>query len=301
MTEYKKILVPLDGSELAEKVLTTAVDLAESFSAELLLLRVREPLGHVMDTEMRAQLHRLRKDEIQAYMKRVMQSDVIHGRVKAEAKLMSGAVAETIIDCAQKSDVDLIMMSSHGRSGIGRWVYGSVAEKVLRQSPCATIILQAKADVPMFTHKHFLVTLDGSKLAEKAIDPLLPIARALSARVTFLRVTTMPYLGTEAIDPLVSKQNLDRIEERERMEAREYLQRVRNTLTDTGVPISIEVTSGPVAETILSYAEHQDVDLIAISSHGRSGVGRWFYGSVAEKVLRGAPCAMLVTRGHNDA
>ena len=296
MSQLKKIMIPLDGSPLSERPLIPASKLAKASGATLMLLRVQEPSSLKFDEELKDQVAQFKDDTAQKYLKEVAQKEILQD-VEREVLTVKGAVAESIIDSAADNDVDLIVMSSHGRSGISRWVYGSIAEKVLRHAPCATIIQHAKADVPMFTSQPVLVTLDGSELAERVLDSACDIALATNSELVLLRVTGMTQLAIDSVDPLVMKQDLDKLEEREHVEAKEYLERVHEKLAPCGLSIKTEVLGGPVAETILKYAEDHNADLIAMSSHGRSGVGRWFYGSVAEKVLRGAHSAMLIVRG----
>jgi len=296
MSSIKKIMIPLDGSPLSEMPLMPAAKLAKATGAKLMLLRVQEPSAPMDDEALKGRVFQFKEDTVHKYLDEVAQKEMLFG-VELEVLVANGPVAETIVDNAAEYDIDLIVMSSHGRSGIGRWVFGSIAEKVLRQAPCATIIQQSKANVSMFTNKRILVTLDGSALAERILELVRDIAQATGSELILLRVTGMIQLAIDSVDPLVMKQDLDKLEERERIEAKEYLERVQQKLSASGLTVKVEVISGHVAETILTYAAENNVDLIAMSSHGRSGVGRWFYGSVAEKVLRGAHSAMLIKRG----
>jgi nucleotide-binding universal stress UspA family protein len=145
---FNKILVPLDGSPLAEQALEKAVNIAQANDASLCLARIVVPLEivapfvevqHVYDDAVHRQ-----KEEAQAYLDEV--AERLQGRlskpVHTEARL--GMVAETILDCAQENGVDLIVMCSHGRTGFSRWVYGSIAEKVLRGAHCDTLIVRGK-------------------------------------------------------------------------------------------------------------------------------------------------------------
>lgn len=145
---FKKILVPLDGSPLAEQALDKALSIAKASDAELCLARVVVPLEvvapfvevqHVYDDA----IHRQR-EEAQVYLNEVAERLQAHldKPIQCEARL--GMVAETILDCAQEHGVDLIVMCSHGRTGFSRWVYGSIAEKVLRGAHCDTLIVRGQ-------------------------------------------------------------------------------------------------------------------------------------------------------------
>lgn len=139
----------------------------------------------------------------------------------------------------------------------------------------------------MFHYNHILVPLDGSELAEEALQPALSMAQLMQANLTLIRVIPPPIRETgDQYTPVATDILLEK--------AGNYLLSVRERLTAVYSRISIKIATGPVAETLVGYAGEQGVDLIVISSHGRSGVSRWVFGSVAEKVVRGAPCAVLV-------
>ena len=144
---FKKILVCLDGSALAEQVLDSALPLAECSQAEIMLLRVVEPANLLFDMDTADQVQEsvnaIERGEAEAYLNNLMvQLPPFSGALTA--RTLMGAPADTILDFAQEQHVDLIAMSSHGRSGISRWIYGSVAEKVMRGATCATLIMRGK-------------------------------------------------------------------------------------------------------------------------------------------------------------
>ena len=147
----------------------------------------------------------------------------------------------------------------------------------------------------MFQCKKILVPLDGSPLSEKALEPALATAKAMSAELVLLRVTPPVYLVADSIE---IERLYAEVEAKAREEAELYLKGLRSQLQNVQVPVQVKTMSGPIAESIVDFADHDDVDLTVISSHGRSGVSRWVYGSVAEKVLRGARRATLMIRGN---
>lgn len=292
MPLYQKILVPLDGSELAERALQPAITIAQSMSAALILLQVVPPIMLTVDPQLYAQISRQSEDAAIAYLHQV-QASLADSASEVQSLMVNGPAAATIIQVAQEQGCDLVIMSSHGRSGPGRWVYGSVAEKVLRGACCSALIIRAQVETEVFTTKHILVPLDGSALAEKALAPALAIATAISGQLTLLRVVTDAHLQVET--PTM-KQQADYLESHDQSETETYLQEVHGRLPTTTIPITNALRKGPIADAIIDFADTQRADLIVMSSHGRSGIGRWLYGSVAEKVLRGANCATLVVR-----
>jgi nucleotide-binding universal stress UspA family protein len=302
MFRYRKILVPLDGSELAERALLPAVSLAQAMSAKVVLLRVVPPLIRDIHAERyRKLVLEISEDQAKAYL-RSTRSMLASTPVGLVTKTKVGPVAESILACVQENDVDLIVMSSHGRSGISRWIQGSVAEKVLRHAPCATLIIPLRAEVESFTCGRIMVPLDGSHLAEQALEPALAVAEATNARLgataelVALRVVAPIHLPVESVEMV---HVFEQIDAAERGDAREYLHNLLPILARRQVLVKTEMLIGPIAESIVDYAASHSVDLIVMCTHGRSGYSRWFLGSVAEKVLRRAPCATLVIRGQH--
>lgn len=306
---YKRILVPLDGSELAERAVAPSLRIAkamvreaaaadEQVSVHIVLLRVvTAPPMVSADPMLFDELLRMGTDEAQAYLRTVaatLESD----KVNVETKTVTGPPAEAIVHCAEDGDVDLIVISSHGRTGGSRWVYGSVAEKVLHHAPCAVAIIRAQATVEMFANRSILVPLDGSPLAEAAIEPAMALARGVGSDVKLLRVVPVQEQLPQEVDLPARRYGelVDAAQQQEKDAAEAYLQRVYSTLPSSHVFFDVVVTSNNVADTIVDYASAQHVDLIVMSSHGRSGMGRWLHGSVAEKVLQGAGCATLIIR-----
>jgi len=204
-------------------------------------------------------------------------------------EVREGSVAEIIVDSAAAGKVDLIVMSSHGYSGLTRWVLGSVAEKVLRGAPCPVLVIRSPRPV-----RRILIPLDGSALSEQALTPGLSLAAGLGAEVTLLRA--IPRVDVKEIEQLdQAERGLGRrLEEELREDAGQYLRNLAAARPEMGIKTA--VVNEPAADSILDYAEKHATDVIAMSTHGRTGLGRWVYGSVTEKVLRGAHHSMLVVR-----
>lgn len=306
MVPFRHILVPLDGSELAEKALQSGAQIAaamaqratEGSPVRLVLLRVASPMAILAaDPLLYDEMIHMGVDEAQTYLNLAAATLSVAPAV-VETVVVTGSPADAIVHYAEENGVDLVVMSSHGRTGSRRWVYGSVAEKVMHHAPCATVIIRAHVAVAMFQNHKLLVPLDGSELAERALGPALALAEAMRADVALLRVVAGREPLAESMTPAG-----DRIEEalsvagaQERAEAEAYLQRVYSAYANQRLFFDVHATDGDVADAIVSYADAQNADLIVMSSHGRSGIGRWLHGSVSEKVLRGANCATLIVR-----
>lgn len=309
MLPFRTILVPLDGSELSEKALSPAARIAEALArratdetVRLILLRVVSPVALVAaDPMLYDELTRMGSDEAQAYLNTAAGA-LSPGGATVETHVVLGSPADAIVHFAEEHAVDLMVMSSHGRTGSRRWVYGSVAEKVLHHAPCATAIIRAHVAVAMFQNRRMLVTLDGSPLAERALEPALALARAVESDVQLLRVVPARETLPESMTPGGERAEaaMDAIAAQERADAEAYLQRIYSVHDNRRLFFDVQTADGDVADTIVSYADAHHVDLIVMSSHGRSGIGRWLHGSVAEKVLRGANCATLILRSARD-
>jgi nucleotide-binding universal stress UspA family protein len=296
LERIKTILVPLDGSERSEQALQAATRLAQSCGAELLLLRalayhqmsVYDPLGYAIawPEEVAVRL----QAEAEAYLQGHQQQLAAHA-VAARTLVLTGDEAGMIVDTAAAEDVDLIIMAPHGRTGVGRWVFGSVTGRVLVEATCPVYVTRSSQAVA-----HVLITLDGSELAEVALAPGLALARCLGAGVTLLRVLSAGLLdSTEAALLEAAELGLgEHILENEHERAAGYLEKIAREQTDP--PPQVALLTGSPAQTILDYVATEAVDLIVMATHGRTGLRRWLYGSVTEKVLHGCTCSMLIVR-----
>ena len=232
------------------------------------------------------------EDEIDTYLARVIE-DQNQPDIQFRAQKISGDVAGTIIDTASREEADLIVMTTHGYSGITRWMLGSVTERVFRGASCP--VLAIRQDKPL---KHMLITLDGSRLAEQILSPAFGLAHQLSERVTLLRADFEEKLTDLEIGllDLADSELCREIAEHPEKRLSYYLDCAAGKFSTQGLKLETVVVKGPPAQTILEFAEAEEVDLIAMASHGYSGMRRWVYGSVTEKVLRNANCAMLIVR-----
>lgn len=314
MKLFHHIVVPLDGSKLAERALVPAHRIARAMATlakngdadesqvRLILLRSASPTSLVAaDPFLYDELARMALDEAQAYLNATA-ADLPASAVVVETKAVAGPAAEAIVHYAEDNAADLIVLSSHGRTGGSRWVYGSVAEKVLHHAPCAVTIIRAQAKLDMFENRAILVPLDGSELAERALEPAMVLAKGVGSDVILLRVVPTPEPVPESLvspgGPSAGQRQT--VEQKEREEAESYLQRIYNSLPTAHLFFDVAIATGYVADAIVDYAVAHHVDLIVMSSHGRSGVSRWLYGSVAEKVLRGAECATMIIRAPSE-
>jgi nucleotide-binding universal stress UspA family protein len=202
------------------------------------------------------------------------------------------------VDYANQTDAQQIVMATHGYSGISRWRYGSVAERVLLSANVPVLLIRAKEgeEGGRQETKHcqrILVPLDGSEMAEQVLPATADVARAVGAEMVLLRVVTLQVYGSSEA---MWYPGPDGWVEAITQAAVTYLNQVADSLRERGVGVTIATETGPVAETIIRFAEANLIDLVAMCTHGRTGLVRWALGSVADRVLRGGSTPVLLVR-----
>jgi nucleotide-binding universal stress UspA family protein len=293
---FEKILVPLDGSPFAERALAPALALAQQGHGEIILLSVpymKQIVVEDWDNYGFDQSLEQSQQELTEYLEG-LRAKKAHPDLRLRTVIGVGDEAGVIVDTAVAQGVDLIVMATHGRSGFSRWMLGSVTERVLRTALCPVLVI--REDKPL---AHIMITLDGSALSEYALGPGMEIASRLGSPVTLLSVENGEPLDQgfvaelEKVETGLGARTIEDFYHR----TEAYLQRLaRDLQTDLDQIIHIVPRTGPVAEAILETIETDDIDLVVMATHGRTGLKRWVYGSVTEKVLRAAPCNMLIMR-----
>lgn len=313
---YRRMLVLLDGSELAEVVFPFAVELAARLDLEVVLLQVYGVLGrefipvHRAYIERSAETIRLQVEELQERLGVLPDASAVEVR----GELADGYYAEEILHFAEENTVDLIMMASHGRSGIRRWRMGSVADKVLRASKVPVWFVHAGIEdatpYDQWPSKTFLVPLDGSERAESVLPHVKMLAKQRTIEpinITLLRVCDPPiapsYYSPELSGvPLNWGEFMEQEMTRCKHVAIEYLSELTKRLQDTSARITPEILVGKAADEIITYASKNPYSVVVMTTHGRSGLSRLVYGSVAESVLLGISNPTLVIKpGQQDS
>jgi nucleotide-binding universal stress UspA family protein len=299
---FKKILVPLDGSQMSEAALPCAEKLGNKLNARVSLLQVlARAYYHYPDGEVGAALMpysdeemlRLRADA-EDYLKKVCGQLADKG-VSADYLITIGMAAEEIARVADETGIDLVAMSTHGRSGVSRWAIGSTAYKVVRILKEPVILIRARYAQPGVQSQKILskvlVTLDGSRESEKVITYIEELATRLQMELVLLRVVDIP-LHHVALRQGAGFQDTRKIESAAEL----YLRRVAKGLESKGITVKTVTKVGDTAEEIVEFAKTVKADLVAMTTHGRSGISRWYFGSVAEKVLHGGDTPLLLVR-----
>jgi len=311
MTPLRTILIPLDGSELAEQALAPAVALARASGATLHLSHVFVPYAARMDmpdtVEKHIEIERQLAEDARAYLQSVaerigaelpeqVRCDPLRSRPLQSPYGETLAVVESLRRLARQLHPDLIVMATHARGGVSRMWLGSVADALVRRGAAPMLLVRPRAEraAPVELFRHILVPLDGSALAEETLPIAQTLASLSEARLTLLQVI-VPQRAIARPAP-VTRVNTRHLTERE-AEAAQYLTAVRDRLRTSGpCAETVTVVAEQPAWAILEYAVEHDVDLIAMATHGFGGVKRFMLGSVADKVLRGAPIPVLLTK-----
>lgn len=321
---FERILLPLDGSALAEQALPVAARLARASGGTLILLRVAVvPIVERPDLTPAQEYSQRAIDEgllsATQYLEGVAARDELAG-IPVEMQVLFGNVAQTILSVAQSFYADLIVMSSHGSTGLKRWSLGSVAQKVAGHSPVPVFVLREGGALPTPEQGtpgalSVLVPVDGSELAEAAIEPAAQFVAALAApgrgKLHLLRVVAIP----SSSGKFRSQAHIDfdvEVRAQAREEAEAYMQALLSrppvsALTDLHVAVSTEVVvNEDVAQAIIQAAERDEQiagaastgqqGIIVMATHGRSGIGLWVLGSQTRRVLGACKAPLLIVR-----
>ncbi|MGD9374751.1 MAG: universal stress protein [Anaerolineae bacterium] len=298
-----QILVPLDGSPLAEQALSYAITLGQSLPAQLVLLRavfippddrnLLDKAGTAEDV-VRGQLER----EAEIYLDDIVAHLQTAG-LDARSLVQAGPAEEVIVDLAAQIGVQQIVMATHGYSGIKRWTHGSIAERVLQTASAPVLLVRAQDPEVAGDWQHpapcqrILVPLDGSSMAEQVLPVVTDVARALHASLVLFQVPIAHVYGWMTGEWFLPVQGvLETAEE----DAQAYLDEVAAGLEGHDVSVVTAMMIGSVAEAIIEHAQANRIDLIAMCTHGRAGLLRWTLGSVADRVLRAGRTPILLVR-----
>jgi nucleotide-binding universal stress UspA family protein len=293
-TMYERILIPTDGSDHAERAAEHAVALARAFDATVRVISVVDlqaaagpfNAGGVGDDFY---------DELEAEARDAI--DAVAGLAddQVETGVVEGNPADAIVDDAAAFDADLIVMGTHGRTGVHRYVVGSVTERVVRLADAPVLTARAGVEVgPAGECDDVLLPTDGSDPATVAVDHAIAIAEQFDARMHVVSIVDVGDLATR-VDYTPPTMALERVRE-ERKEATEAIaERAR----EAGLDVRTEIREGFPAEDLLDYAAEEGIDLLAMGTHGRTGLNRFLLGSTTERIIRHADAPVLAVNARD--
>lgn len=289
---FHSLLVPVDGTRFSEHSLPVAVDLAEATGAALHLARVHRPHppdGLISNTQFHYEGVDLDEyedkahDEERAYLDGLVRRVSVRLETKVDGALLEGDIAPRLEEYARVTSADAVILTTHAREGFTRAWAGSVAESLIRRTTVPVLALRWRDDEsepPMPSIGTILVPLDGSALAEAILAPALDLAEALGARVFLMHAVHSGAMGRSRAG-----------------HAQDYLAKMAQRALDRGLAAdTIVVSHGTVAEAICRASREVEADLIALATHGRTGLGKAMLGSVTLDVLHRSDCPLLVRR-----
>jgi nucleotide-binding universal stress UspA family protein len=270
----RRILVPLDGSELSEKALGHVKKLLHGEDAVVVLARVVSD----RDAE-RVETARLHVN--------ALRDELAKEGARAEAHVVTGDPVDELLRLIRSSNPSLVVMATHARKGLDRLLHGSVAEQLVRRSPAPVLVTSARsAATDEVRFRKILVPLDGSDLAAEALGPACELAKRHGAELVLFHAIPVITGGGIDLPPVVYPLSISEAQEF----LRSYVPRCGGLTTRT------KVVLGPPSVSILDAAKQEGCDLVALSTHGRSGLARVAFGSVAEEVVRRAGCPLLLVK-----
>jgi nucleotide-binding universal stress UspA family protein len=308
---FQKILVPLDGSARAERALPVAAQIARSRNAKLILLRVVSELADVggyMIPSVVTDNGTIEREEFEArdYLSSLAKHHMFQG-IKVETLVEFGLPAQVILDTVKSLGADGVIIGSHGRTGLSRWMLGSVAQPIVRHSSVPVLLLRQQGpalDEDGLSERPFriLVPLDGSEVAEAALEPAQILGEVLAGKGSY-------ELHLARVIPFLNTSSPDKLREESRVDALNYLDRVTKRLSESGsrahittsVILEVDVADAiarmtRAGELVTGSLVSDGCDLIAMATHGRTGLARLAMGSVTERVLSATIAPALIIR-----
>ena len=298
-SRFQSILVPLDGSPLAEQAIPIAQALAERARCKLKLVLVHEriilkPGPHY--TRLELAMQKADREYLKSVTARVRER---LGRSVSSAVLQGLPVVETLARYIRELGADLVVMSTHGRGGLRRAWLGSVTDQLIRSAEVPVLVVrpgEAGAARPVWEPGEILVALDGSPLAEAALEPAIDMARLWDAELSLVQIVSS-ITPTSGPHPTFPSSYIDQVTALHRESAQDYIRDVAEQIRESGVRASgVAVIGGAVPETLIELADTERVGLMVVATHGLGGVRRMVLGSVADKLVRGANVPVLVVR-----
>ncbi len=310
---FERILVPLDGSPVAERAIPAVARIARAFGGSVIMLSVVAPpvsSGKFSSLEAYPKVGTDEEmAEVTEYLKTLAQSEQLGG-ITTEVHTFVGGAAQTIIAAARSLHADLIVLCSHGYTGFQHWMLGSVAEKVIRHAPIPVFVLR-EGGPELATEAQqtvrALVALDGSSLSEAMLEPAASLTAGLAQATSqpgalqLIRVVDIPSSYGRFRNQVDSYYEAQ-VRTEAKHEYEQYLQTVtkrfaEDTLEKYHLAVTTFVATDPdVAEAIVRTAEQGKVDFIAMATHGRGGIQHWALGSITERVLHATQMPLFIVR-----
>ncbi len=285
----EKILLATDGSEYSEGAVREAIRLAKKCSGRLSAISVVEanPEFETLAPQIVENREKAARQNLDAVQTRARQEGVVCDTIIHEGE----ESYKYIVDEALKNKSTMIVMGRRGRTGLKRLVMGSVTARVIGHSHCNVLVVPKTAQLEF---RSIVVATDGSKYSEAAASDAIGLAKRNGSALTVISVVPSELMTSMDLDFII---NPGKIVEEEMHNAENHAKAVKEAAQKEGVVAKAFVVSGKPADAIIKTAKETNADLIVVGSHGRTGLEKLLMGSVAERVIILAPCAVLVVKG----
>jgi nucleotide-binding universal stress UspA family protein len=301
---FDPILVPLDGSQLAECVLPHVVAIARTFDTEITLLRMLEKKQAGTSAQLFDLLNwQINKTRAALYLEKI-KTHFQESGLRARTSVLEGLEAEGITEFAQNQGIKLIILSSHGRNGLTQWGISNITQKIILSAPTSLLIVRAHqpgaypgelAETPVY--QRILVPLDGSQRAENVLPIITQLARFHHSQIHLVQIVQTPEMARQMPPAREDIDLSNRLVARNREEAARYLEQVKLRSYLEGIPVQTHLmTSDNAAVALHQLAEQEQIDLVTLSAHGYSGIHQWPYGSMVNNFILYGKVSLLIVQ-----
>jgi nucleotide-binding universal stress UspA family protein len=295
---FNRILLPMDRSPLAECVLDHVVAVARAFESRVLLVHVLESPGQASWRRALDPLTwRIRRGEAESYLGELALRLQKAG-IPAEEQILEGRAAERIVEYSRKNDVPLIILSSHGQSGLSGWNVSSTVHKIILRAHTSIMVIRAQQstsnELTGLRYRRLLVPLDGSQRAEFVLPIATTLVRTHESQALLAHVVRRPEMPRRMPPTDEDVALADRLVERNRAESSQYLEQLRSRLS--GEAQARLLISDHVAAPLHELVDQEKIDLVLLTAHGYSALTRWPYGSVVSSFITYGTTPLLIVQ-----
>jgi nucleotide-binding universal stress UspA family protein len=301
---FDHILIPLDGSQLAECVLPHVIAIARTFDTEITLLRMLEKKQAGTSAQLFDLLNwQINKTRAALYLEKTKAYFQESG-LQARTIVLEGLEAEGITEFAQNQGMKLIILSSHGRNGLTQWGISNITQKIILSAPTSLLIVRAHqpgaypgelAETPVY--RRILVPLDGSQRAENVLPIITQLAHFHQSQIHLVQVVQTPEMARQMPPAREDIDLSNRLVARNREEAGRYLEQVKLRSYLEGIAVQTHLmTSDNAAVALHQLAEQEQIDLVTLSAHGYSGMHQWPYGSMVNNFILYGKVSLLIVQ-----
>ncbi len=301
---FNTILVPLDGSQLADCVLPHVIAIARSFDSEVTLLRMLEKTQAGTSAQLFDLVNwQINKTRATLYLEKI-KARFQREKTRAQTAVIEGLVADGITEYAHSHGIKLIVLSSHGRNGLTRWGISSITQKIIMSAQTSLLIVRAHQDgihsdelSEKLLYKRILVPLDGSQRAENVLPIVTQLAQFHRSQIHLVQIIQTPEMARQMPPTREDIDLSNRIVSRNQEEAGRYLEQLKSRSFLEGLTIQIHlITSDNTAVALHQLVEQENIDMVALSAHGYSGIHQWPYGSMVNNFVQYGKVPLLIVQ-----